>query len=226
MISEHGSHTTGVLLSGGLDSSILAARLLQEGRRVRPFYIRSDLYWEDAELAAVRRYLEHLAARHAPRLEELVTLHLPLGDVYGEHWSLTGQSPPGADTPDEAVYLPGRNALLVVKAAVWCQLNGVQALALAPLRGNPFADATSEFFADFESALSRAGGPIRLERPFAQLSKRDVLELGRGLPLELTFSCIVPAGEWHCGACNKCGERRAAFAAAAMQDPTPYANLA
>jgi 7-cyano-7-deazaguanine synthase len=42
------------------------------------------------------------------------------------------------------------------------------------------------------------------------------------LPLELTFSCIRPAGERHCGSCNKCAERRQAFASAGLKDPTDY----
>ena len=34
------------------------------------------------------------------------------------------------------------------------------------------------------------------------------MALGRGLPLELTFSCIAPVAGQHCGRCNKCAERR------------------
>ena len=93
------------------------------------------------------------------------------------------------------------------------------------LDGNPFGDATDEFFDEFESSLRRAtGGPIRILRPFAGMTKREVLELGRNLPLELTFSCIAPAGGLHCGQCNKCAERQAAFRSAGYDDPTVYAN--
>ena len=81
-----------------------------------------------------------------------MTLDMPLADVYLNHWSVTGRDVPDAATPDEAVYLPGRNALLVIKAAVWCGLNGIDELAMAPLGSNPFADATPEFFHGFEQA--------------------------------------------------------------------------
>ena len=54
------------------------------------------------------------------------------------------------------------------------------------------------------------------------MNKRQVMALGRELPLELTMSCIAPVGELHCGRCNKCAERKAAFADAAMADRTPY----
>ncbi len=113
----------------------------------------------------------------------------------------------------------------MIKAALWCRLHGIEELALAVLSANPFADATPEFFAEFEALLDRAtGGRLRITRPFGRLAKRQVMELGRGLPLELTFSCIAPRDGLHCGACNKCAERMAAFASIGGDDPTPYAR--
>lgn len=211
----------GVLASGGLDSAVLVHHLLGQGLRVQPFYIRSQLFWQQAEQAALERFL---TAVTAPGLEPLVTLELPLDDLYAGHWSLTGRDVPAADTPDEAVYLPGRNALLIVKAALWCQLHGIGRLALAPLGNNPFDDASGEFFASLQAALGRMGlQPLEIVRPFGELSKRQVMELGRGLPLELTFSCISPREQLHCGVCNKCAERRSAFRSADFADLTRYA---
>jgi len=65
-------------------------------------------------------------------------------------------------------------------------------------------------------------GEIRFVRPFADLAKSEVMQLGRALPLELTFSCIAPVGGRHCGACNKCAERQSAFRSAGLADPTRY----
>jgi 7-cyano-7-deazaguanine synthase len=209
------------LLSGGLDSCILLGRLLTAGRRLQPFYVRSHLAWEEAELAALGRYL---AAVASPRLARLVVLDLPLSDVYEGHWSLTGDDPPDAASEAEAVYLPGRNALLTVKAAVWCRLHGIERLALGVLGSNPFSDASPEFFRHFQAALNDAmGGRLRIVRPFARLDKRRVMQMGRDLPLELTFSCIAPVEGLHCGQCNKCAERQDAFRTAGLDDATLYA---
>lgn len=213
--------TIGVLASGGLDSSILIGHLLRSGRSVQPFYIRTGLFWQRRELAALAQFLEALAA---PELRPLVVLDLPLADLYGDHWSVTGHNPPAADTPDEAVFLPGRNALLLVKAAVWCQLHGIAELALAPLGTSPFDDAGEGFLTDFQAALNRGvASRLALLRPFGNMTKRQVMELGRRMPLELTFSCIAPADGLHCGRCNKCAERKAAFREAEIPDGTRYA---
>lgn len=210
----------GILVSGGLDSCILLARLLELGRRVKPFYIRSGLCWETAEQPALKHYLDAVATR---QLEPLTVLDLPLADVYGDHWSITGHNTPGAGTPDEAVFLPGRNVLLTLKAALWCQMHDIDELALATLRSNPFADATATFFDQLGEVMSRMWPrPIRLSRPFSKLDKQQVMNIGRHYPLELTFSCIAPRDAMHCGECNKCAERRAAFRLVDGKDPTIY----
>ncbi len=107
----------------------------------------------------------------------------------------------------------------------WCQLHGIRELALATLSSNPFPDATPQFFQHFETALSTAlSSELRFIRPFSHLEKRQVMELGHGLPLELTFSCVAPIRDQHCGECNKCAERQAAFRLARTDDKTVYVN--
>ncbi len=212
----------GLLLSGGLDSCILLGHLLAEGHRVRPFYVRSGLAWQREELRAAQRFL---TATAAAGLDELIVLDLPLEDLYDNHWSTNGRDVPDGASDDEAVYLPGRNPLLLIKPVVWCHMHGIDRLAVADLRSNPFADATSDFFERFQSALNLAvGGQLRIERPFGRLDKRGVMQRGRRLPLHLTFSCIAPVDGKHCGHCNKCAERIEAFRSIDAEDPTVYAQ--
>lgn len=219
-MSQPDQPAAAALISGGLDSAILCVELLRDFRRVVPIYIQAGLRWEDAEIAALRRFL---AGVERPGLGALELLDEPVADVYGAHWSTAGADVPGAESADVAVYLPGRNLLLTVKAAVWCRLRGVEALALGSLSSNPFADSTPGFFADLEGLLNRAmAGHLRLIRPFAALHKAEVLALGRDLPLHLTFSCIDPIDGNHCGRCNKCAERKKGFRDAGIRDLTAY----
>ncbi len=210
-----------VLVSGGVDSAVLVVDLLTEYSCVYPIYVRFGLRWEDSELRGLRAYLKEVGATR-PRLAALTVLDEPIAQVYGDHWSNTGRpGVPGAETPDEAVYLPGRNVLLATKAAVWCHLRGIQTLAFGTLAANPFPDSTPEFFLDMEALLNRALlSRVRIIRPYSRMSKLDVVRRGAGLPLELTVSCLnpTPAGR-HCGACNKCEERRRAFEPAGFPNP-------
>src|SRR5262249_6111507 len=207
-----------VLVSGGLDSAVLLGEALRSRGPVYPLYVRSGLYWEAEELRHLRRFLEAVGG---PAPGTFVVLDLPVRDLYGDHWSLTGRGVPGADSPDEAVFLPGRNVLLLAKAMLWCHLHAVPSLALGLLGGHPFPDATPAFSHAYQETVNRAvGGAVRLYRPYAAMSKAAVVRRGRGLSLELTFSCIRPAGGRHCGRCNKCAERHRAFAAAGVEDRT------
>ena len=80
---------------------------------------------------------------------------------------MTGEGTPDDLTPDDAVYLPGRNILLTIKPALWCEQLAVCELALATLRSNPFADASDEFFAAYQAAIDRGGvRRVRIIRPF------------------------------------------------------------
>ena len=216
--------TTAVLYSGGLDSGVLLAELAASGPVV-PIYVDCGLAWQPTELAAAAQFAARL---NLPTVADMVRLSLPATDLYGDHWSVSGTRVPDAASVDEAVYLPGRNALLAVKPLVWCGLHGVGTLALATLAGNPFADASGAFFRAFSRGLSIAmQRDVRMTAPFGRLSKLDVLRRGASLPLEHSFSCIDPRGPGaaaiHCGRCNKCGERRRAFRAAGLHDPTHYA---
>ena len=215
-----GASSLAVLVSGGLDSAILLAESLTSSTSVYPLYIRCGLFWETVELTYLHRFL---AAVHTPALQPLHILEMPARDLYLPHWSITGEQTPGDDTPDEAVFLPGRNVLLLSKAILWCHLRGVPAIALASLKSNPFPDATPSFFTAFEAVVNQAvGGRVRVIQPYLHLHKAEVLQRGKGLPLELTFSCLHPRAGLHCGACNKCAERRKAFKDAGLPDRTPY----
>lgn len=221
----HPAMTTAVLLSAGLDSAVLAALELRSAR-VHPIYVRAGLAWEGEELRALDRLLA--SPPFDGRIEPLVHLTFSVDDVYpASHWALRGE-PPAFDTPDEDVYLTGRNVVLLCKAAIHCAQQRIPRIALGPLAGNPFPDATREFFSAMARALSLGlAHDIEVATPFAALHKADVVRLGTelGVPLELTLSCMNPRGGVHCGQCSKCRERRDAFLESGMPDPTTYGSL-
>ncbi|MCS6815970.1 MAG: 7-cyano-7-deazaguanine synthase [Blastocatellia bacterium] len=211
-----------VLTSGGLDSAVLTAEVLPQYARVFPVYIRSGLRWEDVELYWLRQFLDRLRDE---RLHPLTVMQLPVDDVYGGHWSVTGDGVPEYEAAWDSVYLPGRNIILVAKAAIFCALRGVSTIALGLLEGNPFPDATPAFLSLMERTLSQGlAHQLTILAPYRGLSKSEIIQRGRHLPLELTFSCLAPVGQQHCGRCSKCAERQQAFAQAGLADPTAYAH--
>ena len=209
-----------VLVSGGIESAALCADALGRYETVTPVYIRQYLFWEKAELFWLRRFLKTF---RPSKLKPLRVLALPMRDVYGASWSTTGKNTPGAESKDSSVYLAGRNILLLSKTATFAALNGIAAIEIGVLKGNPFADSTDTFFKKVSENLSLGlSYPIVIQAPFRKLKKDGVIARFRELPLHLTFSCLKPAKNRHCGKCNKCAERKRAFWAAGLADKTLY----
>lgn len=208
-----------VLASGGLDSSVLVADQARNAE-VFPIYVQWGLAWEATEREALQSFL---AALGSAGVMPLTVLSVPIGAMYGDHWSLTGKGVPALGEPDSSVFLPGRNILLIGLAAVWCSTHDVSRIAIGSLDGNPFPDATPEFFRDFTRVLSIGlGHQVHVEAPYRDLHKSEIIKRFSGLPLELTLTCMAPRGGKHCGRCNKCGERRLAFEQAGVTDRTVY----
>jgi 7-cyano-7-deazaguanine synthase len=230
-----------VLFSGGLDSAVLLAEEAARSHAVVPLYVSVGLAWELAERDAVRLLLESWSpgspGSPAQTIRPLATLAVDMSDVYpATHWAMVGR-PSGYNTPDEAVYLPGRNIILLGKAAVFCAAAGVERIVMGTLGHNPFPDATAEFRSAMAAALALGlDHRLQIDAPYAALGKAEVIRRGMalGVPFELTLSCMSPvAGQLdgsatvarHCGTCSKCRERHEAFVEVGVADPTPYVDL-
>jgi 7-cyano-7-deazaguanine synthase len=208
-----------VLASGGLDSSVLIAKLAADAE-VYPIYVRCGFAWEEMELNGLQAFLDAL---HNRNVKPTTVLSAPTAVLYGDHWSVNGARVPGADEPDENTYLPGRNILLISLAAIWGSTHGVSRIAIGSLGGNPFPDATPDFFETFARVLSIGlGHNVIIDAPLRGFHKEDLIKQFKDLPLELTLTCMAPKGSQHCGQCNKCFERQQAFHKAGVVDRTVY----
>lgn len=219
---------TAVLASGGMDSCILLADIAQDGIAY-PIYVETGIPWEWAEKQALNNFIQ---AVDNPNIKPVTTLALPVKALYGSsHWTMRGETVPEYDEPDETVYIPGRNIILITLAAIWCSLNDVHRIVIGSLAGNPFPDATPQFF----EAIANSNGmgldhQLTVEAPMRHLHKEDILANNAStLPLHLTLTCANPQlgndnSIIHCAACNKCRERHEAFVDADITDGTMYAK--
>lgn len=212
-----------VLFGGGVESTTLVKRLLGEGRTVWPLYQHWGLHWEDCELAYARRFCK---ANECCRLARLIVVRYPHRDVLSAQWMVTGANIPRAGDPPGALKIPLRNlTLLTTAAGELTQLPELH-LVMGTTADNSFSDGSREYFDICERLLKlEFQRPVSILTPLIHDDKTRVIQQSDPESLALSFSCLDPKADLHCGVCYKCGRRKEAFRKAGVKDPTVYADL-
>lgn len=215
---------TALIYSGGVDSTVLLAHLLAEGREVHCLSVDYGQRHR-RELEAARAICAHYGVDH--RLADLRAL----APLFGSN-ALTGsvKVPEGhyEEESMKATVVPNRNMLLISVATAWAVSLRAESVAYGAHGGDHaiYPDCRPEFAEALDRAVRLADWhEVRLERPFVKMDKADIVRRGAELdvPFGLTWSCYV-GGERHCGKCGTCVERKEAFRLAGVADPTDYAN--
>ena len=223
MISPNHYTPVGLLFSGGLESCLLLGHLLEQGHWVQPLYLRTQLAAEREELLAVVRLLR---AMRAKTLDKLVTLDVPVSDLYAEQQLQLATAPREFPSQEQGSVrnLPEGETLMQVKAILWCQLRGMTALAMGSRGCWPSGVRDDSLDGLMLSPSRETVKKVRLFNPLSHLDRRQMMQLGWDYPLELTFSCVAPVHGLHCGDCVKCTQRRTALQHVGREDTTRYAR--
>lgn len=220
-----------ILLSGGMDSSVLLHHVAQE-LRYAPIHALSFNYGQrhSRELLCARTQAQAVGA-HEHRILDISFL----GNLLSPGSSLlTGGtnvpdlrdiSPKDLDQPP--TYVPNRNMMLLAMAAACAEAQGIQDLFYGAQAQDQYGywDCTREFLDRINTvlALNRRKN-ITIHAPFIDKPKAEIVRLGvrLGVNFEHTWSCYR-GEETACGLCPTCVERLNAFAAAQSKDPLLYA---
>lgn len=223
---------TVVVLSGGLDSTVLLFKMLEERDTLR----RNGLEGEVMALSVM------YGQRHRKELDyaRRTTHKLKLDHLVLDLSSLAPALAGSALTSDEitmphghyaaesmkATVVPNRNMLLLAIAGSAAISHKMGRIAYGAHAGDHtiYPDCRPEFVAAMSEALKLADWkPIHISAPFLSKTKADIVKEGSllGVPFRDTWSCYS-GGELHCGLCGTCVERREAFSVAGVPDPTEY----
>jgi 7-cyano-7-deazaguanine synthase len=221
-----------VLLSGGLDSTTVAAIAQQQGFAV---YALSFDYGQNhrVELDFARRVAEQQkVVRH-------VVVKVDLRSFGGS--ALTSDVPvPKHRTAEDmghgvpVTYVPARNTVFLSLALGWAETLGATDIFIGvnALDYSGYPDCRPEFIAAFERMANLAtrlgtedGRQIKIHTPLIAMTKREIIETGMrlGVDYSMTTTCYDPApGGEACGACDACLLRLKGFAEAGVADPARY----
>ncbi len=218
-----------VILSGGLDSTVLAYHLasqpdIQLVGAVSVDYRQRHRY----EILCAHRTADKLNIPH-------MVLDIPSMREFMPTSALTSMLPvpKGHYAADSmrATVVPNRNMILIALAtgvAISLRADGIAYgahsgdHAIYPDCRPEFADALANTIALCDE------NPPQLWRPFIEWSKADIVHRGLflGVPWEDTWTCYEGVEPGHypsaCGTCGTCVERLEAFAKCGAVDPIPY----
>jgi 7-cyano-7-deazaguanine synthase len=213
-----------VLLSGGLDSMVVAGLARKAGYRL--FALTIDYNQRHRiELEAAARVARALGA------ERHVILPVDLSAFGGSALTDSAIAVPkdGVDGSIPPTYVPARNMIFLSLALGWAEASGARDLFIGvnALDYSGYPDCRPEFIAAFEAAATAAtkagveGQPFRIHTPLIAMSKADIAAEAARLRLDvaLSWSCYdpTPAGR-PCGLCDSCRLRAKGFAEAGLTD--------
>ena len=215
-----------VLLSGGLDSTTVLAKALDEGCEVVALSFRYGQR-HSRELDSAKAVAEHYGTRHVVVDIDLSMFRSALTDPDID--VPEGRKKIGSDIPD--TYVPARNIIMLSVAAGLCESVAADRIYIGAnvVDYSGYPDCRPQFFEAFRKMLSvgtkagTEGRPIRIETPILSKSKAEIVKLGKdlGAPLHLTWSCYE-GGEKACGRCDSCILRLRGFEEAGFRDEIEY----
>jgi len=218
-----------VLLSGGLDSMVVAGLAREAGYRINALTIDYNQRHR-VELEAARVVAGAIGAvRH-------VVLPLDLRQFGGS--ALTDEiSVPKQGVDESAIpvtYVPARNLVFLSLTLAWAEALSARDIFIGvnALDYSGYPDCRPEFiagFADLANLATKAGAEgerFVIHAPLQFLGKAEIAREAHRLGLDpaMSWSCYDPQPSGQpCGLCDSCRLRRAGFAAAGLADGLDYA---
>jgi len=216
-----------VLLSGGLDSSVLLHEVRRRLGGAGDLHALSFDYGQkharELEMARAQARAANAASHRVVDISFFKALTAggsALTDASIAVPDLASLS--DAQLAQPPTYVPNRNMVLLALAAAAAEAAGIADVFYGAQKQDRYGywDCTPEFVERLNATLAlNRGKPVRVQAPFADLSKADIVRLGVRLNVDfsLTWSCyrgVPPA----CGTCPTCVERAAAFREAGVSD--------
>lgn len=217
-----------VLLSGGLDSMVSAARALEDGFAVHALSVNYGQRHR-IELDCAKAIAEKL------ELASHTEIALDLRAFGGSALTDEIEVPKNGVSDDIPVtYVPARNLVFLALTTACAEAKAARAIFIGvnALDYSGYPDCRPEFIESFSETARLGtkagveGSPLTIHAPLQDLTKADIaFECNRlGLDPSWSWSCYDPTPDGlACGQCDSCRLRKKGFAEARIFDSTIYA---
>lgn len=216
-----------VLLSGGLDSTTVAAIARSEGYDVFSLSFRYGQR-HAVELEAARRVADSLGV--AEHLVMDIDLRKIGGSALTDHIDVPkGRSGDAMESGIPVTYVPARNTIFLSYALAWAEVLKARDIFIGvnAVDYSGYPDCRPEYIEAFERMANLATKAavtsqwrIQIRTPIIDMSKAEIIKTGLalGVDYKLTHSCYDPAPDGEaCGLCDSCLLRKRGFEEAGVK---------
>ena len=221
-----------VLLSGGLDSSTVAAIAKKEGYELSALTFRYGQRHE-REIGAAKKVVAFLQV-----LGHLIT-DFDLSAIGGSALTDRIEVPKGRSLEKifhgiPVTYVPARNTIFLSFALALAEKIEAEDIffGVNQLDYSGYPDCREEYIRSFEQMANLATkaavegkSRLKIHTPLIKMTKAEIIKKGLvlGLDYSLTWSCYAPTSEGlACGLCDSCQLRLKGFKEAGVKDPISY----
>lgn len=202
-----------VLLSGGIDSAVCAAKLCAGGKKVHALSLQYPGNANEREINNATFLAKKLNISHV--VLDFKFIEQMLGETNTNMSFNVGGSVNNCVSRGK-IPVPMSVELLHLTALMFARIRGIKHVYWA-IHQDDLVDTSQEKVLEYLSALEKlpalgSYSPCKFETPFIEYSKKDVVDLGVGLGIDFgrTHSCSS-SSDVPCGVCRQCLLRTSAF---------------
>lgn len=214
-----------VLLSGGLDSSVVLSVCQDKGYDI---YAISFDYGQRHKVEL--EYAKFQATFFNCISHEVFKMEFYGGSALTDDIKVPKNRDSHSMSKDIPVtYVPSRNIVFLSFASGYAECHDIDNIFIGvnAIDYSGYPDCRKNFIDNFEKLINKStkkgleGSKFKINTPLINLSKKDIIKLGHknGVDFSMTSSCYSPKLKKNCGVCDSCLLRKQGFEEAGLRDP-------
>ena len=214
-----------VLLSGGLDSSVVLSVCQNKGYDI---YAISFDYGQRHKVEL--EYAKFQATFFNCISHEVFKMEFYGGSALTDDIKVPKNRDSHSMSKDIPVtYVPSRNIVFLSFASGYAECHDIDNIFIGvnAIDYSGYPDCRKNFIDNFEKLINKStkkgleGSKFKINTPLINLSKKDIIKLGHknGVDFSMTSSCYSPKLKKNCGVCDSCLLRKQGFEEAGLRDP-------
>ncbi len=215
-----------VLLSGGLDSSVVLSVCQEKGYDI---YAISFDYGQRHKVEL--EYAKFQATFFNCISHEVFKMEFYGGSALTDDIKVPKNRDSHSMSKDIPVtYVPSRNIVFLSFASGYAECHDIDNIFIGvnAIDYSGYPDCRKNFIDNFEKLINKStkkgleGSKFKINTPLINLSKKDIIkQLGHknGVDFSMTSSCYSPKLKKNCGVCDSCLLRKQGFEEAGLRDP-------